>query len=156
MLEGCLNLVPKADIGNTIYQYLVYIGGMMQSPDSILVINKKSDGKDAYLLTLKQMGYKVHSTENIQQALDHIQLRNYALVMIKLDMPGDAELRQITWVRSIRRHLPILLMVKRAPRRLLNEFSKAGVNACLFQPVKDKHLLSTVEKLVPFTAQNFV
>jgi DNA-binding NtrC family response regulator len=124
----------------------------MQTANSILIIDGNSKTSDIYQSVFKEMGFKIHATDNIQQALDHIQIRNYALVMIKLESLGETDLRQVAWMRSLRRQLPILLMVSKAPRRLVNEFRKAGVSEYLFHPARDKQLSSTIKKLLPNAA----
>jgi DNA-binding NtrC family response regulator len=121
----------------------------MYASDSILVVSSKDVTLRSYTDALKEMGFKVHSAKNIQEALDHIQIRNYALVVISTDAPKEADVSQIAWLRSIRRNLPILLMASRVPRKLIPEFKRAGMSEFLFKPVGGKQLTTAVERLVP-------
>jgi DNA-binding NtrC family response regulator len=124
----------------------------MNGEDSILVVSQKYEAMSSYFPTLREMGFKVYSARNLQEALDYIQIRNYALVLISLDSPRETDVRQIAWMRSIRRKLPILLMIKKVPRRLIPEFQRAGMSEYLLKPVKGKQFAHTVKKLVPLTS----
>jgi DNA-binding NtrC family response regulator len=125
------------------------VGEKMNASDSILVVSSKNETLSSYTNALIEMGFKVHSAKNVREALDHIQIRNYALLVISIDAPKEADVSQIAWLRSIRRNLPILLMASRVPRKLIPEFKRAGMSEFLFKPVRGKQLTTAVERLVP-------
>jgi DNA-binding response OmpR family regulator len=121
----------------------------MPTSDSILVIHERSKKANNYLPPLREMGFQVHLVENFQQALDQIQIRNYALVLINKELLGEVDMSNIAWMRSLRRQLPIFLLASRIPMRLVSELRRIGVSDYLVQAVKERELPAAVKKLVP-------
>jgi DNA-binding NtrC family response regulator len=128
----------------------------MNATDSILVVCSKYETLSSYTNALIEMGFKVHSAKNIREALDHIQIRNYALLVISIDAAKEADVSQIAWLRSIRRNLPILLMASRVPRKLIPEFKRAGMSECLFKPIRGNQLTTAVQRLVPGASYGYL
>jgi DNA-binding NtrC family response regulator len=127
----------------------------MHTPDYILIVSQKQGVVDSYSSALREMGYKVHSTKNVHEALDFIQIREYALVMINLEHPRETDIGYIAWMRSLRRKLPILLIISKAPIRLIPKFERIDLTDYLSHPAKGKQLTTTVQRLVHTAALRF-
>lgn len=127
----------------------------MRTSDSILIVSQKQAAVESYSSALREMGFKVHSAKNVQEALDYIQIREYALVMISLEHPREVDVGYVAWIRSLRRKLPILLMISKAPTRLIPKFERIGLTDYLSHPAKAKQLTTTVQRLVHTAALRF-
>ena len=96
---------------------------------------------------LESAGYSVDCVENGQAALEAVQDKRYALVLMDLRMPvmdGHEATRRIRALDTPHSKTPIVAMTAGVVREELEEFLKAGADAYITKPVVKSDLLRMV------------
>lgn len=135
--KGIVPLHPHMGEENTKYNILV----AEDNATNQLVISK----------ILEHAGHTPHIVEDGQQALEALEIDDYDLIIMDMQMPimGGMEAAKIYHLSHIgERTLPIIILTANATTDALRQCEEAGIDAYLTKPIKVEELLRSVHTLV--------
>ncbi|NLE28418.1 MAG: response regulator [Phycisphaerae bacterium] len=107
---------------------------------------------------LEKAGYTADIVDNGRQVLETIQSKNYALLLMDIQMPvmdgydvsrAIRKMEKEKSIAAIGNHLPIIAMVDYADEEHLAGCYAAGMDDCLAKPLRKDNLLAMIKKWVP-------
>jgi signal transduction histidine kinase/CheY-like chemotaxis protein/HPt (histidine-containing phosphotransfer) domain-containing protein len=116
----------------------------------ILLVEDNRINQKVVVGLLKKKNYCVDVASNGQEALDLLELNNYQLVLMDVQMPVLDGLEATRRIRSQEKfqHLPVIAMTAHAMTGDRERCLSCGMNAYLAKPVDHVQLLSIVEEFL--------
>jgi DNA-binding response OmpR family regulator len=112
---------------------------------TILVIEDNPDSSEAICTALMLDGFEPIPAENRDQALNIIDERTPALILMDHEMPGMSAAEFVQIVRSRTRKLPVVLMT--ANYRAVDYCLKLGLRHVLQKPFDHRELLKVIHQI---------
>lgn len=117
---------------------------------NILVAEDNGTNRKILSKILEYAGHNVDLVENGEQALDLLEINQYDLAIMDMQMPvmgGLEALRIYRMIDSMESHMPIAILTASATIEAKRECEEAGVDAFLTKPIDSYTLLDTVARL---------
>lgn len=121
----------------------------------ILLVEDNPVNQKVVVAMLRKRGYEVDVAADGLSALDAVAMREYALVLMDVQMPGLDGLETTRRIRSDERfaRLPIVAMTAHAMSGDKERCLEAGMNAYLAKPVDQRNLIRVVGELMTGVAK---
>lgn len=168
MMNGNLSVESTPAQGTTFYLSLPFkAGGTLDrpslvtapilasdsSPGSILLVEDDRINRMAIQTSLIKQGYDTDSVENGAEALRQLKEKNYALVLMDIQMPVMDGLEAIHAIRSGKlgerlSHIPIVALTAFATQNHKTHFLSAGADDFLPKPVHIGRLTIAINRLL--------
>jgi PAS domain S-box-containing protein len=110
-------------------------------PKDVLVVDDGPENRELVRLVLEEAGLKVHEAENGQIAVDMVAQRQFAVVLMDMQMPVMDGYTATRILREQGRDLPIIALTANAMKGFEQEVLAVGCSAYLTKPVDIDKLL---------------
>jgi CheY-like chemotaxis protein len=130
------------------------IEGRRRSSGAILLVEDNPVNQKVVLAMLRKKGYAVDVAGDGLSAIETLHQKDYALVLMDVQMPGLDGLEATRRIRAMDRFksLPIVAMTAHAMSGDRERCLAAGMNAYLAKPVDQRNLLRVIGELTAGTA----
>jgi len=117
---------------------------------SILLAEDDRINRMAIRALLEEVGYRVDSVENGAEALQQLDGKDYALILMDIQMPVMDGLEAIKAIRADDRHnhVPIVALTAFASENDRNTFLAAGADDYLAKPVNMERLMDVINRVL--------
>lgn len=114
----------------------------------ILWADDEIDLLKPHILFLKQKGYEVTPANSGSDALDIFQERNFDVIFLDENMPGMSGLETLTQMKTLKPHIPIVMITKSEEERIMEEAIGAKISDYLIKPLNPNQILLSVKKIL--------
>ena len=108
---------------------------------SILVVDNDSQIRRVMRTTLISEGFEVDDAKSGDEALEHIHLAKYDLILLDINMPGTNGLETCRAIRAVS-GVPIIILTVRTAERDKVQALDAGANDYITKPFSMPELLA--------------
>ncbi len=113
----------------------------------ILVVENEDFFREAIVSILESLGYETVEAPNGKVAKELIGISNFSLVLSDIQMPFLNGLELLTWIKSERPQLPVVLMTGFAHALETEEAFKMGVDHFLTKPFAQSELVKHLNEI---------
>lgn len=115
----------------------------------ILVAEDNPVNQIIILKALEQAGYSVDVAENGEMALDKLEINNYALAILDIQMPdiSGVDVMKIFRAMNTSLYLPVIILTADATIEMRRECENTGADIFLTKPIDIDRLLDAVRSL---------
>lgn len=139
-------LVPSAALAQ-------HPGQIPKQSALILVVEDNLVNQRVVSLELQKLGFEAHTVSNGLQAVKAVKERNYALVLMDIQMPEMDGLDATRIIRQCEaetgRHVPIIATTASLIRDEQQKCLHAGMDDCLAKPLRMETLQAALQKWIP-------
>lgn len=114
---------------------------------TIVVADGKKHFLDKACTILEQEGYDVVAAENGHEAMQKASEKKAALILADYLMPEKSGLGLVFEMRQRGDQTPVVIMAE-SPLVTMENVTKSGANGLLKKPLDEKHLVTTVKKIL--------
>ena len=114
----------------------------------ILWADDEIDLLKPHILFLKQKGYEVTPVNSGSDALDMFQERNFDVIFLDENMPGMSGLETLAQMKTLKPHIPIVMITKSEEERIMEEAIGAKISDYLIKPLNPNQILLSVKKIL--------
>lgn len=114
----------------------------------ILWADDEIDLLKPHILFLKQKGYEVTPVNSGSDALDLFQERNFDVIFLDENMPGMSGLETLSQMKTIKPHIPVVMITKSEEERIMEEAIGAQISDYLIKPLNPNQILLSVKKIL--------
>jgi two-component system sensor histidine kinase RpfC len=125
-----------------------------EQPLSILVAEDKRTNQIVIAKILDRAGHRVTIVDNGQAALDMLEMQEFDLVLMDINMPvmnGIEATKLYRFAALGRPHVPVVALTADATEDVARRCEEAGMDACVTKPIEPNRLLEVIATLVPAT-----
>jgi len=119
---------------------------------SILVAEDKRTNQIVIAKILDRAGHRVTMVDNGEAALDILEMQEFDLVLMDINMPvmnGIEATKLYRFAALGRPHVPVVALTADATEEVAERCEEAGMDACITKPIEPNRLLEIIETLVP-------
>jgi len=101
---------------------------------------------------LKKTPLEVSYASNGKEAMKHLKMNEFDLLITDIQMPGISGLELAEFTRGLKKpnkEMPIVAFTANVMKEDLERFSKKGINDYLLKPFKEKELLNKIKEHLP-------
>jgi two-component system sensor histidine kinase RpfC len=123
---------------------------------SILVAEDKRTNQIVIAKILDRAGHRVTLVDNGEAALDMLEMQEFDLVLMDVNMPvmnGIEATKLYRFAALGRPHVPIVALTADATEEVARRCEEAGMDACVTKPIEPNRLLEVIATLVPDNAR---
>ena len=117
----------------------------------VLVIDDSQDIRDLFTVTLSYIGYEVDTVESGEKGIESIKARNYDLIFLDLQMPGQNGVETLRELRKIDDDVPIYIVTGFYDKfsEQLKSIGKEGIKyEFLRKPIRSSQLMTITKGLL--------
>jgi CheY-like chemotaxis protein len=114
----------------------------------ILWADDEIDLLKPHILFLKQKGYEVTPVHSGSDALDMFQDKNFDVIFLDENMPGMSGLETLTQMKTLKPHIPIVMITKSEEEHIMEEAIGAKISDYLIKPLNPNQILLSVKKIL--------
>ncbi len=114
----------------------------------ILCADDEIDLLKPHILFLKQKGYEVTPVHSGSDALDMFQDKNFDVIFLDENMPGMSGLETLTQMKTLKPHIPIVMITKSEEEHIMEEAIGAKISDYLIKPLNPNQILLSVKKIL--------
>ncbi len=115
---------------------------------SILWADDEIDLLKPHILFLEQKGYDVTPVNSGSDAIDKVAEQNYDIVFLDENMPGMSGLETLTYIKSQKPSLPVVMITKSEEEDIMEEAIGAKIADYLIKPLNPNQILLSVKKIL--------
>lgn len=122
---------------------------------SILVAEDKRTNQIVIAKILDRAGHRVTLVDNGEAALDMLEMQEFDLVLMDVNMPvmnGIDATKLYRFAALGRPHVPVVALTADATEEVARRCEEAGMDACITKPIEPNRLLELIATLVPESA----
>jgi two-component system sensor histidine kinase RpfC len=119
---------------------------------SILVAEDKRTNQIVIAKILDRAGHRVTLVDNGEAALDMLEMQEFDLVLMDVNMPvmnGIEATKLYRFAALGRPHVPVVALTADATEEVARRCEEAGMDACVTKPIEPVRLLEIIATLVP-------
>ncbi|HET7911097.1 MAG TPA: ATP-binding protein [Pseudolabrys sp.] len=119
---------------------------------SILVAEDKRTNQIVIAKILDRAGHRVTLVDNGEAALDILEMQEFDLVLMDVNMPvmnGIEATKLYRFAALGRPHVPVVALTADATEEVARRCEEAGMDACITKPIEPNRLLEIIATLVP-------
>jgi two-component system, sensor histidine kinase RpfC len=119
---------------------------------SILVAEDKRTNQIVIAKILDRAGHRVTLVDNGEAALDMLEMQEFDLVLMDINMPvmnGIEATKLYRFTALGRPHVPVVALTADATEEVAHRCEEAGMDACITKPIEPNRLLEIIATLVP-------
>ena len=119
---------------------------------SILVAEDKRTNQIVIAKILDRAGHRVTLVDNGEAALDMLEMQEFDLVLMDVNMPvmnGIEATKLYRFAALGRPHVPVVALTADATEEVARRCEEAGMDACITKPIEPNRLLEVIATLVP-------
>jgi two-component system sensor histidine kinase RpfC len=119
---------------------------------SILVAEDKRTNQIVIAKILDRAGHRVTIVDNGEAALDILEMQEFDLVLMDINMPvmnGIEATKLYRFANLGRPHVPVVALTADATEDVARRCEEAGMDACVTKPIEPNRLLEVIAALVP-------
>jgi two-component system sensor histidine kinase RpfC len=119
---------------------------------SILVAEDKRTNQIVIAKILDRAGHRVTLVDNGEAALDILEMQEFDLVLMDINMPvmnGIEATKLYRFAALGRPHVPVVALTADATEEVARRCEEAGMDACITKPIEPNRLLAVIATLVP-------
>ena len=123
---------------------------------SILVAEDKRTNQIVIAKILDRAGHRVTIVDNGEAALDILEMQEFDLVLMDVNMPvmnGIEATKLYRFAALGKPHTPIVALTADATEDVAKRCAEAGMDACITKPIEPNRLLEIIAKLVQDTGK---
>jgi two-component system sensor histidine kinase RpfC len=123
-----------------------------ERPLSILVAEDKRTNQIVIAKILDRAGHRVTLVDNGEAALDMLEMQEFDLVLMDVNMPvmnGIEATKLYRFTALGRPHVPVVALTADATEEVARRCEEAGMDACITKPIEPNRLLEVIATLVP-------
>ncbi len=125
----------------------------MTSQNSILIVDDEDPLRLSLSLILQKENYQVETAANAKDALDYLQLHEYDLMFLDLNMPGMSGIDLLVEVRKQFPHMPVLILTAHAALESAIRAVRLGARDYLIKPIEPALILIRVAEILAESEQ---
>lgn len=118
---------------------------MMKIPIQILLVDDEKDFVEILSLRLEDQGHRVFPAFNGQEALDHLNDRNFDVVILDIRMPGMDGIETLKEIRNRQPIVEVILLTGHGSIDTAVEGMKSGAYDYLLKPADFDELLAKLD-----------
>jgi two-component system sensor histidine kinase RpfC len=119
---------------------------------SILVAEDKRTNQIVIAKILDRAGHRVTLVDNGEAALDMLEMQEFDLVLMDVNMPvmnGIEATKLYRFAALGRPHVPVVALTADATEEVARRCEEADMDACITKPIEPNRLLEVIATLVP-------
>jgi DNA-binding response OmpR family regulator len=120
----------------------------MISQNSILIVDDEDRLRLSLSLILQKENYRVYTVATAEEALDHVQLHEYDLVFLDLNLPGMSGIDLLVEVHRQIPQMPVLILTAHAALESAVQAVRLGARDYLIKPVEPVVILTRVAEIL--------
>jgi len=115
---------------------------------SILWVDDEIDLLKPHILFLEEKGYQVSEANNGDDAIEAVEKEEFDIIFLDENMPGLTGLQVLSKIKTIRAHIPIVMITKSEEEAIMDEAIGSKIADYLIKPVNPNQILLTIKKNV--------
>jgi DNA-binding response OmpR family regulator len=120
----------------------------MTPQNSILIVDDEDRLRLSLSLILQKENYRVETAANAEEALACLQLREYDLMFLDLNLPGMSGIDLLIEVHRQIPHMPVLILTAHAALESAIQAVRLGARDYLIKPVEPVEILNRVAEIL--------
>ena len=120
----------------------------MTSQISILIVDDEDPLRLSLSLILQKQNYRVETAANAEDALNCLQLHEYDLMFLDLNLPGMSGIDLLIQVHKQVPHMPVLILTAHAALESAIQAVRLGARDYLIKPVEPVLILARVAEVL--------
>jgi DNA-binding response OmpR family regulator len=125
----------------------------MTPQNTILIVDDENHLRLSLSLILQKENYRVETAANAEDALDCLQLHEYDLMFLDLNMPGRSGIDLLLEVHRQFPHMPVLILTAHAALESAIQAVRLGARDYLIKPVEPVEILTRVAEILAESEQ---
>jgi DNA-binding response OmpR family regulator len=125
----------------------------MTPQNTILIVDDEDRLRLSLSLILQKENYRVETAANAEDALDCLQLREYDLMFLDLNLPGMSGIDLLVEVHRQVPHMPVLILTAHAALDSAIQAVRLGARDYLIKPVEPVLILIRVAEILAESEQ---
>ena len=125
----------------------------MTSQNAILIVDDEKPLRLSLSLILQKKSYRVETAANAEDALDCLQLHDYDLMFLDLNLPGMSGIDLLVEVHKYYPHMPVLILTAHAALDSAIQAVRLGARDYLIKPVEPVLILARVAEILAESEQ---
>jgi len=125
----------------------------MTPQNTILVVDDEDPLRLSLSLILQKENYRVETAANAKDALEYLQLHEYDLMFLDLNMPGMSGIDLLVEVHRQVPHMPVLILTAHAALESAIQAVRLGARDYLIKPVEPVLILARVAEILAESEQ---
>ncbi len=125
----------------------------MTPQNTILVVDDEDPLRLSLSLILQKENYRVETAANAKDALEYLQLHEYDLMFLDLNMPGMSGIDLLVEVHRQVPHMPVLILTAHAALESAIQAVRLGARDYLIKPVEPVLILTRVAEILAESEQ---
>ena len=120
----------------------------MTPQPNILIVDDEDPLRRSLSLILQKENYRVETAANVEAALEYLQLHEYDLMFLDLNMPGMSGIDLLVEVHRRFSHMPVLILTAHAALESAIQAVRLGARDYLIKPVEPVLILARVAEVL--------
>ena len=120
----------------------------MTQQRTILIVDDEDRLRLSLSLILQKENYRVETAANVAEAREYLQLREYDLMFLDLNMPGVSGIDLLAEVHRRAPNMPVLILTAHAGLETAIQAVRLGARDYLIKPVEPVVILNRVEEIL--------
>jgi DNA-binding response OmpR family regulator len=125
----------------------------MRPQNSILIVDDENRLRLSLSLILQKENYRVETAAHAEEALDCLQLHEYDLMFLDLNMPGMSGIDLLVEIHRQVPHLPVLILTAHAALESAIQAVRLGARDYLVKPIEPALILTRVAEILAESEQ---
>jgi DNA-binding response OmpR family regulator len=125
----------------------------MMPQNAILIVDDENHLRLSLSLILQKENYRVETAANAEEALDCLQIHEYDLMFLDLNMPGMSGIDLLVEVHRQFPHMPVLILTAHAALESAIQAVRLGARDYLVKPVEPVLILTRVAEILAESEQ---
>ena len=113
---------------------------------TILWADDEIDLLKPHILFLRNKGYDVVTVNNGRDALELVESRHFALIILDENMPGLTGLETLSRIKQLKPHLPVIMITKSEEENIMDQAVGNKIADYLIKPVNPNQILLSIKK----------
>ncbi len=114
--------------------------------EQILWVDDEIDLLKAYIILLQEKGYKVHTANNGDSAIEILSEENIDIIFLDENMPGKTGLETLTEIKLINNNVPVVMITKNEEEELMDDAIGSNISDYLIKPISPKQISLVLKK----------
>jgi len=115
---------------------------------NILWADDEIDLLKPHIMFLDKKGYDVTPVNSGADALEKCEIVNYDVVFLDENMPGMSGLETLTYIKSMKPNLPVVMITKSEEEHIMEEAIASKIADYLIKPLNPNQILLSVKKIL--------
>jgi DNA-binding response OmpR family regulator len=125
----------------------------MRPQNTILIVDDENRLRQSLSFILQKENYRVETVANAEEALDCLQLHEYDLMFLDLNLPGMSGIDLLVEIHRQVPHMPVLILTAHAALESAIQAVRLGARDYLIKPVEPVVILTRVAEILAESEQ---